>query len=275
LKNKQNNKRDKKLYRIIFATIIVAVILLPVWIWCATHYYWIDVSNTGQIGDTIGGLTSPIIGLIGSILIYISFREQLKANAIQIKTLKKDKRKYRADRFFDIRSKNLTHLQSEFLNIEIKYPIDDKRDENEEPKSSNKKDFINAIDYQYSKERKYMQLKYNKASSFISHRLMIFDQLSVFAGYEIQYYLTHLNNNLLGVKNEIERILNENRFVHERTQLIELYDDYLTSVVMPILNGFVQDRKRDDIIKRDSVNESIKRIVDLHLFFTDFMSANR
>ena len=28
-----------------------------------------DFSNTGQIGDTIGGLTSPIIGLLGSILV--------------------------------------------------------------------------------------------------------------------------------------------------------------------------------------------------------------
>lgn len=42
-----------------------------------------DLSDTGAIGDTIGGITAPIINIIGSILIYISFLEQNKANKIQ------------------------------------------------------------------------------------------------------------------------------------------------------------------------------------------------
>ncbi|MEI7594488.1 MAG: hypothetical protein WCK02_01985 [Bacteroidota bacterium] len=37
-------------------------------------------ATTGVIGDTIGGITSPIIGLISAILIYITFNEQVKAN---------------------------------------------------------------------------------------------------------------------------------------------------------------------------------------------------
>jgi len=39
-------------------------------------------SATGAIGDTIGGLTAPISGFLGSILIYLAFRAQIKANAI-------------------------------------------------------------------------------------------------------------------------------------------------------------------------------------------------
>ncbi|WP_345954770.1 hypothetical protein [Mucilaginibacter sp. PAMB04168] len=42
-----------------------------------------DFSETGQIGDTIGGITAPIINIIGSILIYISFLSQNKANKLQ------------------------------------------------------------------------------------------------------------------------------------------------------------------------------------------------
>lgn len=42
-----------------------------------------DFTTSGQIGDTIGGLTSPIINLISALLIYFSFREQNKANEIQ------------------------------------------------------------------------------------------------------------------------------------------------------------------------------------------------
>jgi hypothetical protein len=33
-----------------------------------------DFSESGQIGDTIGGITAPIINLIGAYLVYISFQ---------------------------------------------------------------------------------------------------------------------------------------------------------------------------------------------------------
>lgn len=39
-------------------------------------------SDTGPIGDTIGGLASPFLNLLGSLLIYLSFQEQLEANDI-------------------------------------------------------------------------------------------------------------------------------------------------------------------------------------------------
>ena len=39
-----------------------------------------DFTNTGQIGDTIGGITAPIIGLISIILLYKTLKEQQKFN---------------------------------------------------------------------------------------------------------------------------------------------------------------------------------------------------
>ena len=42
-----------------------------------------NLTNTGQIGDTIGGITAPIINVIGAILVYSSFLEQNRANKIQ------------------------------------------------------------------------------------------------------------------------------------------------------------------------------------------------
>jgi hypothetical protein len=47
-----------------------------------------DFSTTGNIGDTIGGITAPIINLLGAILIYISFQKQVESNDIQRKALK-------------------------------------------------------------------------------------------------------------------------------------------------------------------------------------------
>ncbi|MDJ1500678.1 hypothetical protein [Xanthocytophaga agilis] len=61
-----------------------------------------DFSQTGQIGDTIGGITAPIINLIGSILVYLSFREQLKANNLQRKALANEIKQNRDREVFNL-----------------------------------------------------------------------------------------------------------------------------------------------------------------------------
>lgn len=60
-----------------------------------------DFSETGQIGDTIGGITAPIINILGALLVYISFREQVKANQIQTNALKAEKEENKNRRFFN------------------------------------------------------------------------------------------------------------------------------------------------------------------------------
>lgn len=39
-------------------------------------------AKSGAIGDTIGGITAPFINLLAAILVYLSFREQIKANEV-------------------------------------------------------------------------------------------------------------------------------------------------------------------------------------------------
>jgi hypothetical protein len=56
--------------------IILAIISPNIW-----EVY--NLTETGQIGDTIGGITAPFINLLGALLVYISFKEQNKANKIQ------------------------------------------------------------------------------------------------------------------------------------------------------------------------------------------------
>ena len=41
---------------------------------------WLDFSQTGDIGDTIGGITAPIVGLISILLLWWTLKEQLKFN---------------------------------------------------------------------------------------------------------------------------------------------------------------------------------------------------
>lgn len=48
-----------------------------------------DFTNTGQIGDTIGGIINPFIALAGVLLTFLAFYMQIKANQIQITQFKK------------------------------------------------------------------------------------------------------------------------------------------------------------------------------------------
>jgi hypothetical protein len=63
--------------------IIVLIILATPWIF-TLPVFWnrFNYSSTGQIGDTIGGLTSPFINGLAAILVFITFREQVKANRL-------------------------------------------------------------------------------------------------------------------------------------------------------------------------------------------------
>ena len=42
----------------------------------------LDFSQTGQIGDTIGGITAPIVNLIGAVLVFYALKAQIEENML-------------------------------------------------------------------------------------------------------------------------------------------------------------------------------------------------
>lgn len=86
--DKNENKYGK---RANFALIIgvLSLVFAPILL---TQFSWrFDFTETGQIGDTIGGTASPILSFIGAILVYFSFKQQMAANRIQINALLDEK----------------------------------------------------------------------------------------------------------------------------------------------------------------------------------------
>lgn len=74
-------------------TLIIGVIFVLFTPMLFTSYNVLfDFTTTGQIGDTIGGITAPIVGFVGAILIYFSFNAQLEANKIQINAIENEKK---------------------------------------------------------------------------------------------------------------------------------------------------------------------------------------
>jgi len=72
----------------------------------------IDFSNTGNIGDTIGGITAPFINLLGAILVFLALKSQIEANlSLQEQVERQDKEKK-----LEIESKQLNQLYDNLKN---------------------------------------------------------------------------------------------------------------------------------------------------------------
>ncbi|MDR6194728.1 hypothetical protein [Siphonobacter sp. SORGH_AS_0500] len=69
-------------------SILAFIIYLLTVHYFATHFYNTtigkNVTATGSLGDTIGGLMSPFIGIVSVIFIWLSYSEQLEVNRMSI-----------------------------------------------------------------------------------------------------------------------------------------------------------------------------------------------
>lgn len=73
-----------------------------------------QLKGANEVGDAINGLTAPIIGIAGAILVFISFREQVKANRIQFQTLNEQRDLELMYRFYEELKEDLRRMQSEY-----------------------------------------------------------------------------------------------------------------------------------------------------------------
>lgn len=62
--------------------LVIGTVLMFIVPFFIEHFNIKHIGEFGTVGDTIGGITSPISGLIGSILIYLALKAQIDANGI-------------------------------------------------------------------------------------------------------------------------------------------------------------------------------------------------
>lgn len=84
MKKEGDNFFDKNFlkYLLAFAGIVVLISFLPYWL-TSDSIFERNFSNTGEVGDTIGGIMGPFIAIIASFLTFIAFWAQYKANKKQ------------------------------------------------------------------------------------------------------------------------------------------------------------------------------------------------
>lgn len=109
----ENNATDSK--RSFWIVLIIGSFLMVVSPWIFTQHWFGQFFKfgeaTGPIGDTVGGLTAPIIGLMSAILVYLTLHEQVKANEMQRRAIAKQSQE-------NILSQELTEIREGLNKIE-------------------------------------------------------------------------------------------------------------------------------------------------------------
>ena len=182
-------------------------------------------SDSGAIGDTIGGVTSPIVNILGAVLIYISFQEQVKANTQQIEN-------QNIDRFRN----DYEEIKKEFYQVGFnEKEIHDIRAKNPGSAISGSKD-----------------LEIRKEGN------IIFEYQFKYILYLIQYFIEELEKSDLSVSNKELFIKKIYQFYYSR---IEYNVDL--SLVIAVDNKYevpfiIQAKKVSELIKKKRIAYSIK-----------------
>lgn len=132
-----------------------------------------DFSDTGQIGDTIGGIMNPFIAIGGVIMTFLAFYMQIRANKLQReqfqKTLNKNNIDEKIDCFYKL---NLLKLDIEHIEKDI------------ESRVSSTKEFI-----QKEEVNPFRMNLLKRALLKHYDRTMSVDRLSIYKGFKI--FLSH------------------------------------------------------------------------------------
>ncbi|KGN79445.1 hypothetical protein HQ35_07765 [Porphyromonas cangingivalis] len=82
---KMKSKISERKIPIILSITVIITIIAPTLLTRPAYCELFDFTKTGGIGDTIGGITAPILRFVSIFLLYETFREQRKFNRSQIK----------------------------------------------------------------------------------------------------------------------------------------------------------------------------------------------
>lgn len=123
MKKTQKHSSAKLILIIGIALIIIAPLILT------RSFGIIDFIGTGEIGDTIGGITSPITGILGALLVYLALREQIKANDliyIQFEEQKTEEKYQKSQTYISNQVDAIRQEANEFLYNTIRKQGDEK-----------------------------------------------------------------------------------------------------------------------------------------------------
>lgn len=98
----------------------VAFLLFAVWLFTRPSFIQaFNLSDKGQIGDVIGGISTPFISLAGAILVFLSFKEQVTANRLQRDSLENEIKQNKIERTLSGFTAEFNSLKTDTSNLKF------------------------------------------------------------------------------------------------------------------------------------------------------------
>lgn len=242
IKKKQQNSILK-----ILGISLLSFILLTVFIYFVSNFTFLfslgDYSfgfslgdKPSEIGDAIGGITSPIINVVGAILIYKSFMIQKEANDEHYRAIHDEKIDSSRERNFDTLFTLFNKLEEDFRKFEYSYD------------STNVFFGSAAISY------------YNSTLEGVASYESIFQLLNSYGDKHMEY-IEIITQKRIRLINKFKLISNKidsmNLTTESELLLIELYMDFYINELEKLDSKFV------DIVFPDFILNKYKSIIDL------------
>ncbi|MCJ8166799.1 hypothetical protein MKJ04_18280 [Pontibacter sp. E15-1] len=207
-------------------SVIIFSFVSPIIFTSTSISYAYDFTETGQIGDTIGGIVNPFIALAGVLLTFLAFYMQIKANQIQITQFNQGLIKEKELRLL-IEKKDyfnkLTLLKVDLADIESDI----------KSKAENLKKYFES-----EKKSPFQRNLFIKSPLKNYSRILEIDRLSIFNGFSL--FLSHRERWI----KEFSKLYNILDFLPELFQdLYNKYDHHSKDMFdskMAIRNGLIQ-----------------------------------
>jgi hypothetical protein len=147
---------------IIFTVAIVVLCFLSVLIFTLpATIKQLDLSTNGNIGSSLGGITAPIIGIITSVLLYITLNRQVESNSDQ-------RLKNESDIIFLL----LNQLENEMATFYYTF-TEKKQGSQEQEHVYHGFQGLNEFVWQFTKERKLSDFNYTFKEFYASNQIQL------------------------------------------------------------------------------------------------------
>lgn len=101
---------------LLFVVFCVVIVVLP---YILAHVFGFSLNETSQVGGTVGGITAPFIGILGSVLVFFTLRAQINANAQVQRQLRKRESSAYQERNFSNLLKVFDHVKNDLDQTEF------------------------------------------------------------------------------------------------------------------------------------------------------------
>ena len=238
---KEKEQKSEFFFLRIAVVLAIAGCAAPIIFTRTRLFEWLDFSNTGEIGDTIGGTMTPIVSLAAVILTYLAFLKQVEANKIQTEQFNKTLQQKEID------DKKQLWNSLELISLDVDFAIQDMEERIK---------YFNDYLGDYCKKTYGGMLRVNPTASLIRYRTIdrnhLYNAYKLYADYKdkkelfrktyslLDYYSEKAKESVLIFEKDIQR---SNQLHDKIAKELDNFEDLADSATSDhhIIKSFLDD----------------------------------